>query len=98
MSEAHTKPRWFQFTISRILWATFWMGVSFGSWVVLSRTVGPSDAVGFATTAGVLLGPFVAVGALFGRPLVGLAVGMALVGAYALAVYVAINNGWVSFP
>jgi hypothetical protein len=45
-----------------------------------------------------VLSPFLAVGSLFGRPFVGLVVGIVLAGGYALAVYIAIDRGLISFP
>lgn len=96
---AGTVPRrWFQFTLGGIFWATFWVGVSFGSWFVLYRTVVSSDRVAMAAIAGLTIGPFIAAASLFGRPLVGMAIGILVVLAFGLGLYISINNGWISFP
>jgi hypothetical protein len=94
-----TRRRWYQFTIKRILWATFWMAICFAAAIRHHSGKGPDDLSGFiASVAVIALSPFVAAGSLFGRPFVGLLVGIILVGGYVLAVYIAIENGWIGWP
>jgi hypothetical protein len=92
------RQRWFQFSTRRIIWATFWMALCFGAAVLDDKSADPGSQRLIVKLCVIILSPFVAVGALIGRPLVGLIVGVVLVGGYALAVYVAIDNGWISFP
>jgi hypothetical protein len=75
--------RWYQFTISGILWATLWMAICFGAlasygWYEFES---PLPVLVVVVVAG--LCPFIAAGVLFGRPLTGLVTGIVLVGAYA---------------
>jgi hypothetical protein len=51
-----------------------------------------------AILATIYLSPFVAAGVLFGRPFRGLTVGVMLVAGYVLAVYIAVDNGWMGWP
>jgi hypothetical protein len=83
MDDTARRRRWFQFTISRILWATFWMALCFGlfaafGWREFDHWI---PAVGLIVVGGIC--PFIAVGVLFGRPRLGFAVGLILVGIYA---------------
>jgi hypothetical protein len=104
MSEGPAKPCWYQFTLARILGATFWMGVCFGlvalgnSSPEIKQTIETSGALFVCVIAATVLSPFIAIGTLLGRPFRGLLVGIVLVGGYALAVYIAIDNGWIGFP
>ncbi len=86
MSDPAPKRAWFQFTISRILWATLWMAICFSlfaglGWHEFDHWV---PVVGLIFIGG--LCPFIAAGVLFGRPLVGFVVGLILVGIYAALV------------
>lgn len=77
-------PR-FQFTIRGLLWATFWAAVSAGAWTLAIRhMLSSEDAVGLGILVLALFtgifSPFVAVGALFGRPLMGFKVGALILG------------------
>ena len=73
-----TPPR-FQFMISGMLWATFWVAVSAGALGLIARTENKVEwwwnLVGMAMVAG----PFAAVGALFRRTSWGLIVGLGVV-------------------
>ena len=104
MSEGPPKRRWYQFTLARIIGATFWMGVCFGLLAIgesspeIKQTIETSGAPFVSVIASAVLSPFIAIGTLLGYPFRGLLVGIVLVGGYALAVYVAIDNGWIGFP
>lgn len=94
-----TDRRWYQFSLQAIFGATFWIAVCFGC-IQLSRFWKYPDQhieLVVAIAAGIYVSPFVAVGTLFGHPLRGLAVGIALVGGLALAVAIGINAGWIPF-
>jgi len=83
MSESTTtRRRWFQLTISRILWATFWMAICFGvtaawGWHEFEHWL---PVIAVITVVG--LCPFIALGTLCGRPFIGLMVGVVVVGIY----------------
>ena len=92
--------RWYQFTLRRILGAIFWFAVCAGLATLSQWYKAPEQnpplLIGIIAT--IYLSPFVAVGTLFGHPFRGLAVGVLLGGGYVLAVYIAIENGWIGFP
>jgi hypothetical protein len=44
-------PRHFQFTVSDLLWATFWVAVSCGAWTFLARNDGSDRLLPSATVA-----------------------------------------------
>ena len=76
------RRRWYQFSVSGILWATFWMAICFGAlasygWYEFENPLPVLTVI-------VLVGlcPFVSAGVLFGRPLAGLVTGIVVVGAY----------------
>ena len=73
-----TPPR-FQFTIRNLMWATFWVAVSFGGWVLFTHEAFRYMAV-LRTTAFclVLFGPCAAIGCIAGYPRAGIAVGFVL--------------------
>lgn len=80
--------RWFQFGISEILWAMFWMAICFSAlasygWYDFET---PLPVLAVITVVG--LCPFIAAGVLIGRPLTGLVTGIVLVGAYTVFVAV----------
>lgn len=91
--------RWFQCKLSGMLGATFWLCVSF-AFFGINRSYPADDnpPMFFALIATMVLSPFIAAGTLFGHPARGLLVGIALVCAYVMAVYVAISRGWIPFP
>ena len=69
-------PR-FQFTIRGLLWATFWVAVCGAAWTLDLRGFDKWYPVQQAAIiVALLLTPFMAIGALFGGPLVGLLVGV----------------------
>ncbi|MCE9552950.1 MAG: hypothetical protein K8T91_06180 [Planctomycetes bacterium] len=74
-----TQPR-FQFTIAGMLWATFWIAVSAGGWVMAAKH-NISLGVGL-----LIVCPFIALGALLGQTYWGMFVG---VGALALLMVLA---------
>jgi len=95
------KAKWYQITLSGILWATFWMGVCFGAFVLIDVDFVQADTnipLGILLVSVGVLSPFVAVGALFRRPWIGLLVGIALVGLYAAVWSLALYYGIISFP
>ena len=61
----------FQFTISRVLLATFWMAVCFASatalWMAVRDGTWVSDYLGWPLLFGALESPFLAIGSLVGR-------------------------------
>jgi hypothetical protein len=72
-SRAMRLPR-IQFTIRGILWATFWMAVCFASWISfepLANAPGSPRIVGYGLMFFIFGGPFLALGALFGRLWIG---------------------------
>lgn len=92
-------PRnWYQIKLSRILWATFWMGVCFGAFALDYKPADQNPPLLFLILSVAVLSPFLAVGALFGSPWTGLLIGIVLVGAYVAVVSLAINFRLVSFP
>jgi hypothetical protein len=96
----HTR-RWCQFTISRILWATFWVALSLGALALLRsdyKEPGQNLPLFIALVATLVLSPFVALGTLFGYPFRGLLAGVILVGGHVVPVSVAIKGGWIVFP
>ena len=95
------KPRrWYQFTIGRVIGATFWIAVCLGLVAFNSWCKEPehNPPLFIAIAATILLSPFVAAGTLFGHPLRGLIAGVIVVGGYALALYIAVDQGWVRWP
>ena len=62
-------PRRFQFTISSMLWAMFWVAVSLGAWgfVTSPRFVKHEPSIQLIGLFGVVLGPAFAIAAIFGR-------------------------------
>jgi hypothetical protein len=92
------RPRWYQFTVGRMLAATAWMAVFFALISLCSWWKAPdhNPPLLFAVIAAVLLSPFVAVGTLFGHPFRGLLLGTVLVAGLALAVYIGVNTGWIN--
>jgi hypothetical protein len=84
-------PR-FQFTIRVLLWATFWVAVACGSWVIASQQSMESDLYWYAWRIGVVA-PCIAVGTLFGKFKWGLYFGILVIALIYL--YIAITR---SFP
>ena len=105
MSEGPEKPqpRWFQFTVRRMLAATFWAAVCFGLCCYLPNAGAPQSELGerlqFFGTCLIGLSPFIAVGTLAGRPWTGLFVGLAafLIPILILMVAIAVGfaAGWI---
>ena len=76
------RRRWYQFSVSGILLATFWMAIRFSApasygWYEFET---PLPVLAIIIVVG--LCPFIAAGVLFGRPLAGLVTGIVLVSAY----------------
>jgi hypothetical protein len=75
-----TRRRWYQFSISNILWATFWIAILFAAWV--SPQTAPEHLnefqlfLGDVTRSVPLL---IAIGALFNRARLGAIIGIAIV-------------------
>jgi hypothetical protein len=81
-SKLPTRRRWFQFSIRQILGATSWMAICFGT-IALIRSNAASARSDNAAIALLLVGlavvtacPFMAIGTLVGRPLIGALVAM----------------------
>ena len=70
------KRRWYQFSLEAMVLATFWASISMAAWVL-------DETPRFYTTPWIVLwivralGPFIAVGTLFGRAKMGLLIGIA---------------------
>jgi len=98
MSEgpANPRPRWFQFTIRRIMAATFWLAVCFGAANI--DATGHSDSTMIAVIVVMYWSAFVAVGTLLGRPLISAIVGIGVIGGYVILLDISIRNHWTSFP
>jgi hypothetical protein len=98
MSEGPAKRRWYQFTIQRIMWATFWAAVFSGSLVLFNRLwnheLVPLES---ETPAYLVLGalsfvsPPAAIGCLFGSWWIGAVVGLVLFCAYVAYILIAIS-------
>jgi hypothetical protein len=86
-----------QFTLRSIFIAAFWAALTCGAWVADFKWQG-SDGLMIAMKVFALVGPFIALGALFNRAGVGGIVGVVLVGGCASFVYHAITSGWWEFP
>ena len=81
-----TSPR-FQFTIRGLLWATFWLAVSAAAWRFDKRTLPP--LLWWPAFAAIYICPFMAVGALFQRTLIGLCAGIAFVLTFVACIWLA---------
>ena len=89
--------KWPRVTLRGILWATFWAAVCLASWILDYKPADQNPALLFAIFAIRLLSPFVAIGALVGHSLKGLAVGIILTVIYAIAFALMANLGWIEF-
>ena len=83
-------PR-FQFALKGILLATFWMAVCFSAYamVINMHRLRVSSPYEVPLTLVMMVTPFVAVGALFGRTLLGVAIGIAALSAFCFVFYLA---------
>jgi hypothetical protein len=90
------RPRWFQFTVGRVLGATSWMGVCFSVFAV-ARPQNGRPPSGLLEVAVVLLF-FVALGTLFGHPVRGLLLGVAFLIAVWVALVVVVLLGGLTLP
>ena len=93
MSEGKRQP-WFQFTVARILGAIFWMAVCCAAYLLSRAGPNPNAVAGGAAIA-MLLSPFISLGTLFGRPFGGAVVGLGVIAAYFLVVFIALYMGWI---
>ena len=86
-----TAPR-FQFTLRGMLWATFWLAVTFtfGRFGLSSD----SPALGHVGFAAVTIGPCVTMGWLFQRPKTGLAVGVIVALLVYLTLAISVYNAY----
>jgi hypothetical protein len=91
------KVRGTRFTLQRIFIATFWLALSCGAWTQQWGVEEHNNSflMPFATAALGLIGPFVAIGALFRRAWIVGILGIIVLGGY---VYLEINRGTGSFP
>jgi len=67
-------PPRFQFTMMGLLWATFWVAVSAAAWSLCFSLWRDHKALVLIVALIGVATPFVAFGAIFGKPLKGLAV------------------------
>jgi hypothetical protein len=83
-----------------MLLAMLWFSMSLGAFAVSQWWKAPDQSPPLLVmiVAAIVLGPFVAIGTLFGHPFRGLMIGLLLAGAYAIAATIAISSGWVGFP
>ena len=64
-----------QFTIRRLLLATFWMAICMGAGISSVRRDG-SEGLSVALLVVAVVSPCVAIGTLFGKPFIGMLVGI----------------------
>lgn len=102
MSEPPEYPaprrRWYQVTLKNAFYATLWMAVGFAAYPArLNRWIGRDDLLTVATLA-----VFVALGTLFGRPVLGLVMWIICASAIFIASWVwflvSLSNGWTRLP
>jgi hypothetical protein len=89
------RTRWFQFTIARILRATFWIAICFAliaAWGTVEFESLPPVAAIFALTWLIFS---LALGTLFGRAAFGLIIGAVLLGVYAAIGACLFMVGWI---
>ena len=87
-------PR-FQFRLRGLLCAMLWASVAFAAWTLDNELVHQYLPLYIALMAVRILSPFVAIGALVGRSLYGLAIGILIIGGYAIWFAIAANSGWI---
>src|SRR5437867_317687 len=95
-SEPGTRRR-LQFALKDVFVAVFWAALSCAAWTMDFR-VNISPVLLVLVFAFRLIVPFLAIGALFGRPWTGTVMGFVAIGCYVVFSYCAINYGFVSFP
>jgi hypothetical protein len=96
--DTNRNSAWFQFKLRDIFLATFCAALWCGAFVANFESVGRIVVIFILIKLYVIIGPFVAIGALFGRPGRGAIVGLIALGLLAVVDYIAISNGWVDFP
>ncbi len=83
-------PQTRRFRSGRFAWVTFWLGVIATSTFILFATV-PSDGLLVFAASGLAIGPFAIATPLAKRSLVALTIGVLVVAAYGLFVYLDIR-------
>lgn len=86
-----------QFRLRGLLCAMFWASVAFAAWTLDYKPADQNLPLMFTIMAVRFLSPFVAVGALVGRSLYGLLIGILIIGGYAIWFAIAVNIGWLRF-
>ena len=88
--------KWPRIKLSGVLWATFWTAV-WGLFWIDYKPADQNPPLLIALIAGLLICPFIAVGALFGYAKRGFIVALVLVGGYALIMGIAVGMEWIHF-
>jgi Na+/glutamate symporter len=88
----------FQFQLRDVFIAIFWAAIWCAALIATFESVGRIVVLWIIVCLYKVIGPFVAIGALFRRPWMGAVIGTAMLVVYVVVIYIAIDNGWVGFP